>query len=56
MHKISPRFRANQIGKESMVIGHDWYQISMKKIEKSWHENQILIPSLQRFFGPKTQP
>ena len=32
MHEISPRFHANQIGKESMKIGHDWYQIGMENI------------------------
>ena len=46
MHGITSDFRALLDRERIHVIGHDWNQNSMKKIEKLWHENQILIPSI----------
>ena len=56
MHEISSRFRALSDMERIKLIGHDWHQKHVKKIGKIMHENQISIPSMQRFFGSKSLP
>ena len=56
VHEITSDFRALSDRERINVIGHDWYQICMEKIEKYIHEKSNIFPSMQRFFGSKSLP
>ena len=56
MHGITQGFRAWSDIERINVIGHDWYQISMKRLKNICMKIQYSLHQCKRFFDPIFNP